>query len=77
MAILKLKMLKGARPSLKYSSPGFFHKSGLYVLVILELGEKIKNFDGLGLKIAVLYFLALSPTSQNILSVIGDGVKKF
>ncbi len=26
------------------------------------LGQKIQNFDGLGLKIAVLYFLAVSPT---------------
>jgi hypothetical protein len=36
------------------------------VLVIQELGEKSQNFDGLGLKIAVLYYLALSPTSLNI-----------
>ncbi len=36
------------------------------MLVIQELGEKIQNFDGLGLKIAVLYVLALSPTSLNI-----------
>jgi hypothetical protein len=28
------------------------------------------------LKIAILYFLALSPTSLNILSAIGDSVKK-
>ncbi len=54
----------------------FFHKSDLYVLVIQELGEKIQNFDGLGLKIAVLYFLALSPTSLTFLSAIGDDVKK-
>jgi hypothetical protein len=27
--------------------------------------QKIQNFDGLGLKISVLYFLALSPTSLN------------
>jgi hypothetical protein len=26
------------------------------------LCQKILNFDGLGLKIAILYFLALSPT---------------
>jgi hypothetical protein len=35
--------------------------------------QKIPNFDGLGFKIAVLYFTALSPTS---LSAIGDSVKK-
>jgi hypothetical protein len=31
----------------------------------LELGQKIQNFDGLDLKIAILffYFLALSPTA--------------
>jgi hypothetical protein len=44
-------------------------------------------FDGLGLKIAVLYFLALSPTSLNIfkryrrrrlkfLKAVGDDSKK-
>jgi hypothetical protein len=27
--------------------------------------QKNQNFDGLGLNIAVLYFLALSPTSPN------------
>jgi hypothetical protein len=42
------------------------------VLVIQELGEKNQNFDGFGLKIAVLYFLALSPASLNIFSDIGD-----
>jgi hypothetical protein len=49
------------------------------VLVIQELGEKIQNVDGLGLKIAVLYFLVLSPTSLNILTFLsasGNGVKK-
>ncbi len=30
------------------------------------LGQKILNFYGLGLKIAILYFLALSLTSQKI-----------
>jgi hypothetical protein len=49
---------------MRYSAPGFFHD--LHVLVIQELGEKIQNFDGLGLNIAILYFLALSPTLLNI-----------
>ncbi len=51
-----------------------------------EVGKKIKNFDGLGLKIAVLYFIALSPTSlnnfkryrrrrQQILIAVADGGK--
>ncbi len=34
--------------------------------MIYELGEKIQNFDGLGLKFGILYFLALSPTSVKI-----------
>jgi hypothetical protein len=44
-----------------------------------DLGTRRKNskFDGLGVKIAVLYFLAMSPTLQSFLSAIGDGVKKF
>jgi hypothetical protein len=28
------------------------------------MGKKIQNFVGLGLKIAILHFLALSPTSE-------------
>jgi hypothetical protein len=48
-------------PSLRYSAPGFLQKSDPYVLVTLELGQKILNFYGLALKIAILYFLALSP----------------
>jgi hypothetical protein len=66
----------------------FFHKSDLYGLVTKELGKRIQNFDSLGLKIADLYFLALSPTSLNnfkryrrrrkkFLSAVGDGDKKF
>jgi hypothetical protein len=57
------------------------------VFVIYELGKKIQNFDGLCLKIAVMYFLAASPTLLNIfkryprwrkkmLSAVGDGGKK-
>jgi hypothetical protein len=41
------------------------------------MGKKIQNFVGLGLKIAILHFLALSPTSEKILSAAGDGIKKF
>ncbi len=41
-----------------------------------ELGQKILNLDSLGLKIVILYSLALSPTSLKILSAVGDGVNK-
>jgi hypothetical protein len=54
-------------PSLRYSASGFLHKSDPYGLVTKELGQKIQNFDGLGLKIAILYFLALSPTLPNFM----------
>jgi hypothetical protein len=36
------------------------------------LGQKIQNFDGLGMKI--WYFLELSPTLLKMLSTVGDGV---
>ncbi len=44
---------------MRYSAPGFLRKSNLYGYVTYELGQKIQNWDGLGLKIAILYFLAL------------------
>jgi hypothetical protein len=50
------------RPKLEIFGSGFLHKSDLYGKVTWEQGQKIQNFDGLGLKIAILYFLALSPT---------------
>jgi hypothetical protein len=46
----------------KLQAPRFLQKSDLYEKVTGELGQKIKNFDGVGLKITILYFLALSPT---------------
>ncbi len=46
-------------PSLRYSAPGFLHKLDLYGKVTKELGQKIQQWDGLCLKIANLYFLAL------------------
>jgi hypothetical protein len=44
--------------------------------VTWELGQQIQNVDGLGLKIAILYFLALSPTALKHISAVGDSVKK-
>jgi hypothetical protein len=40
--------------------------------VTWELGKKIQNFDGLGLKTAILSFLALSPTLQKLLHAVVD-----
>jgi hypothetical protein len=42
-----------------------------------ELGKTIQNFDGLGLKITVLYFLACHRHCETDLSAISDSVKKF
>jgi hypothetical protein len=60
---------------LRYLAPGFLNKSDLFGLEIQKLGQKIQNSDGLGLKIAIFYFLALSPTSLKIVRAVSDGVK--
>jgi hypothetical protein len=36
---------------------------------------QIRPVDGLSLKIAILYFMELSPTSLKFLSAVGEGVK--
>jgi hypothetical protein len=51
---------------MRYSAPGFLRKSNLYGQVTKELGQKIQNWDGLDLKIAILYFLALLSTVLKI-----------
>ncbi len=82
-----MKTFKGAQ-GLTYSAPGFLHKSDPYGLVTEEQSQKIQNCDGFGLKIVILYFLALSLTSLEyfmrcrprhlkMLSAVGDNVKKF
>jgi hypothetical protein len=52
----------------KLQAPGFSHKSDLYGKVTEELGQKIQNFDGLGLKITIAKnFLAMSAEAlQNV-----------
>ncbi len=37
----------------KLQAPGYLQKSDLYGKVTEELGQKIKNFDGVGLKITI------------------------
>jgi hypothetical protein len=50
----------------------------MYWKVTEELGQKIQNFDGVGLKITILYFLALSPTLLNkFFCDVGGGFNKF
>jgi hypothetical protein len=81
-----MKTFKGAQ-GLTYSAPGFLHKSDPYGLVTEEQSQKILNCDGLGSKIANLYFLALSLTSLKyfkrcrprhlkMLNAVGDSIKK-
>jgi hypothetical protein len=38
----------------------------------VELGQKIQSFDGLGLKITIMYFLALAPTSLKKINAVAD-----
>ncbi len=47
-------------PSLRYSAPRFFNTNHTCMGTVLVGDLGIQNFDGLGLKIAILYFLALS-----------------
>jgi hypothetical protein len=64
-------------PQLEIVGSRVFTQIRLVGLVTEELGQKILNFDGLGLRIAILYFQRCRRRRKKILSAVGDGVKIF
>jgi hypothetical protein len=64
-------MLKGPKLEI-FGSRVLTHIRPVWVGDLGTRQKIIQNFDGLGLKIAVLYFLVLSPTSLNDFTAVAD-----
>jgi hypothetical protein len=62
---------------MRYPAPGFSCKSDLHGQVNQERGRKIPKVYGFGLKITILYFLALSASTQKFISAFGKSANNF